>query len=390
MKRILCALIFLMLMIGMIPAQTRNQDTVVQGFYEVSSDGGAADASFLAGEMNLMFEVFNNLFRFDPKGVSGSFKVTAFTSENAYNDYVFSKLNSTRPGAVYLHYTNPERRELIVHRTAGVSPKVLAHQAFIQYFRGFIPNPPSWMRDGFAIFFNTLSFDKAAYTLNYEENLAWLETVKSWGADAPAIESIMMADVDGIPNNFQPASWALTSFLLNNDNEEYHRILFESIMLLSKNATAEENTLAITQRVNSWIDIETFKEDYNAYFAARKTFSDCIEEGRIAYNAKDPFRAEIFFLEALTIRPNHYVPYYYLGLLAYEAKKYDEAEQYYRSALQFGADQALLQYAMGLNALSADRLDDARYFLRQSSALSPERYSKKVLDLLARIDQAKR
>jgi tetratricopeptide (TPR) repeat protein len=242
------------------------------------------------------------------------------------------------------------------------------------------------MRDGFAIYFSNLSYDRVKYELIYEENLSWLETVKSWGNNAPSIESIMMADINGIPNNFQPASWALVSFLMNNENEEYRRLLFEAFMLLSPNATSAENTLTIMQRVASWINTDTLQQDYTEYFASRMTFAGFIEEGRRAYDAKDLATAEKYFLSALEMRKDHYAPHYYLGLLAYEAKNYDAAEQYYRSSLQYGADQALLQYAMGLNALSANRTNDARIFLRQASALSPERYAARVEELLRRVE----
>lgn len=388
MKKLLCGFIFLGLVIGIIPAQTENQNMVTYGFYTVTydtNDSNAEDAVSLAKEMNLRFEVFNSLFRFNHALIPGSFKVRTFTSKEAYDNYVFSRLNRTSNEAVYLHYNNPARRELIVHRTEGVSPGILAHQAFIQFIRGIIPHPPSWMQDGFAIFFSNMQYDNTEDVLNYTENLAWLETVKRWGPAAPSIESILMADVDGIPERFQPASWALVSFLMNNENEEYRRLLFESFMLLSPNATAAENTLAIMQRMNSWANAENLQQDYERYFASRRTFIGFIEEGRLAYDAKDPVRAEMHFLNALEIRKDHYAPYYFLGLLAYEAKNHDEAELFYRSSLQFGADEALLRYAMGLNALSANRPDDARIFLQQASALSPDRYKNKVDDLLARI-----
>ncbi len=388
MKKLLCSFIFLGLVIGIIPAQTENQHMVTYGFYTVTydtNDSSAEDAASLAQEMNLRFEAFNSLFRFNPALIPGSFKVRTFTSKEAYDRYVFSRLNRTSNEAVYLHYNNPERRELIVHRGDGISPGILAHQAFIQFIRGIIPHPPSWMQDGFAIFFSNMQYDNTNDVLNYAENLAWLETVKSWGTSAPSIESILMADVYGIPERFQPASWALVSFLMNNENEEYRRLLFESFMLLSPNATAAENTLTIMQRINSWAHTENLQQDYEGYFASRRTFSGYIEEGRLAYDAKDPVKAEILFLNALEIRKDHYAPYYFLGLLAYEAKNYDEAEQFYRSSLQFGADEALLQYAMGLNALSANRPNDARIFLQQASALAPDRYRDKADNLLKRV-----
>ena len=387
MKKLLSSLVLLGVCIFGIQAQSESPVTPYKSaYFEVTSDLGIDDAALLAREMDLMFEVFNHLFRFDTKSMPGLFRVKAFGTADAYNNYVVSQLGRIREGAIYLHYIRPERRELIVHRDGGTSHKLLAHQAFIQFIRGFIPYPPSWMREGFAIFFSTLEYSAEKDELTYEENLAWLETVKSWGAKAPSMESILLADIDGIPEHFQPASWAMVSFLLNSGNEDYMRTLFESFMLLTPKATAAENTLAVMQRMSSWLNSETMKKDYSTYFTSRRTFAEFIEEGRAAYVAKEPLRAELLFLGALDLRPSHYAPYYYLGLLAYEAKNYDIAEQYYRSALQYGADTALLQYALGLNALSAGRIDDARYYLRQASEGSPERYKPRVEELLKQLN----
>jgi hypothetical protein len=354
-------------------------------YYEVLSEKTSADAEALVRELELRFDVYNRLFRFDTAETPFPLRVRLFQDKEAYDSYVSSRLGTTREGAVYLHYAQPERRELVILRGSPEEGRMFPHQAFIQYLRAFIPYPPAWMREGFAIYFNTLGFNSLSGELSYEENLAWLETVKK--SEPASLESVLLADIRGLPGNFQALSWSWVSFFLNSGNDAYFRTLTESFMVLSASATAGENAEAVMNRIVRWSDPETLQRDYQAYLRSRRTFAELMEEGRRAYTDKDPVTAELNFLHALDQKPAHYAPYYYLGLLAYEEKNYDIAEQYYRSALQYGADPALVYYALGLNAASGGKSGEAAGFLGQAAALSPERYKNRVQDLLTRLGQ---
>ncbi|GHV20141.1 hypothetical protein FACS189494_03310 [Spirochaetia bacterium] len=367
-------------------ASNTTQVEVRNQHFDVISDGGSFDAETLSREMQLRFEVYNRLFRFDTKGLQTHLRVTAITDKAAYDAYVTSKLGSTRDGAVYLHYNQPERRELIVNRGSAEEERMLPHQAFIQFIRAFIPYPPTWMREGFAIYFNTLKFDKESRELRYEENLAWLETVKSLGTHHPSLDSIFLADLKGQPEYFQPVSWALVSFFLNSGgNGEYFRSITESFMLLSPTKAASDNAQTVLERLTNWTDLATIQNDYNAYIASRKTFAELVDAGQKAYQVKDISEAENFFLAALYQKPTHYAPYYYLGLLSYEDKDYDMAERYYRSALQYGAESALVNYALGINAATAGRNDEAITYLQNAAAESPERYKERAESIIIRL-----
>ncbi|MDR2841675.1 MAG: hypothetical protein LBV52_00550 [Spirochaetaceae bacterium] len=360
--------------------EIRNQ------YFDIISDGGSYDAEMLGREMELRFEVYNRLFRFNVNSFTSPLRVVAFNDKAAYDSYVSSKLGSTRDGAVYLHYNQPERRELIVNRGSPEESRMLPHQAFIQYLRAFIPYPPTWMREGFAIYFNTLKFDKETRELRYEENLAWLETVKNLGNSHPSLESVFLADLRGAPEYFQPVSWALVSFFLNSGgNGEYFRTLTESFMLLSPTKSAGDNAQAVLERLTSWTDLATMRSDYNNYIASRKTFADLVDLGQKAYSSKDLAEAESYFLAALYQKPTHFAPYYYLGLLAYEEKNYDMAERYYRSALTYGADPALVNYALGINAATAGRNSEAKSYLQAAAAESPERYRERAESIIIRL-----
>jgi tetratricopeptide (TPR) repeat protein len=369
--------------------------------------GGGADADLLARELESRFKLYNTFFHFNPQSLGGErLKVRAYKSQQAYDTYISERLDKTYPGAVYLHYNQPDRRELVIHRGSPEESRILPHQAFVQYLRAFIPYPPAWFREGFAIYFSTLKFDPGSNAPNaggikaktapvatngglvYEENLDWLESVKSLGNKVPPIESTLQVPDDphrGLPLNFQGVSWALASFLKDSGKGDYLRILFECFMILDSTASAQHNTEAVLNHIKSWVDLATMDKDYKAYLNSRKTFTELITDGQKAYTAKNTAAAETAFLEALKQKSTHYAPYYYLGLLAYDRKNYEEADQYYRSAQQYGADAAQVSYALGINAASAGHYAEAITFLEQAKAANPTQYNEQVDNLIKRL-----
>lgn len=368
---------------GSAEVQVRNH------VFDITAQGGSYEAEILLRDLESRFDVYNRLFRFSISQMQGPLRVRSFTDKAAYDVYVTSKLGSTRDGAVYLHYNQPDKRELVINRGSPDEDRVLPHQAFIQYLRAFIPNPPTWMREGFAIYFSTLKFNKETRELNYEENLAWLDTVKQIAADRrePAFDSIFQSDITGVtPEYFHPMSWAIVSFCLNSGgNGDYFRSLTESFLLLKPETNAAENSRAVLSRITSWTTLFAMHRDYTAYIESRYTFAELIDAGQRSYAAKNFSDAETFFLDALYQKPGHYASYYYLGLIAYEQKNYDMADQYYRSALQFGADYALVQYAMGVNAATSGRSEDAAAYLKNAAEAAPERYRDRSNQIIQKI-----
>ncbi|GHV71216.1 hypothetical protein AGMMS49928_22050 [Spirochaetia bacterium] len=358
--------------------------------YEVTSDVGEYDGLSLAGELEGRFEVYNRLFRFNPASLqAGLLKVRAFSNRKDYDAYVTERLGYTRPGVVYLHFREPEKRELIVHRGGEDTPQLLPHQAFIQFFRAFVSNPPLWMREGFALYFNSLrltdSGDGGPDVLTFAENLSWLGTIREMGDDTPAIAAMLQMDTEGPLQRGELLSWSLVSFFLNSGSEEYFRTLTESFIVLSPDASAKANGEAVMKHISLWTDAKALEKDYRAYVASRRTFTDLVAEGRKAYDSGDKVKAELSFMSALNQNRDHYAPYYYLGLLAYDAKDYDRADLLYLSALKCGADPALTAYARGLNAYSAGRSREARAFLEEAAVNAPERYRERANQLNARL-----
>ncbi|MDR0540126.1 MAG: tetratricopeptide repeat protein [Spirochaetaceae bacterium] len=389
MKKYIGIVLLAALVLAPVMAQSRvspARATISTKLFEVVSDGGSYDAETLCRELEERFEVYNRLFRFNRDTLTGPLKVIAFTDKTAYDDYVKAKLGSTRDGAVYLHYNQADKRELVVHRGSAEEARMLPHQAFIQYLRAFIPYPPTWMREGFAIYFNTLKYDKESRELRYEENLSWLETVKNLGNQHPSLEQVFLADIKGAPEYFQPVSWAVVSFFLNNGGSgDYFRSLTDSFKVLDAAKSAGDNAQAVLNELIGFTTLQSITSDYNAYIASRKTFAELVQAGQESYTSKNWTEAENFFLMALYQKPTHYAPYYYLGLLAYEQQNFDLAERYYRSAVQYGADLALVSYALGINAATAGRSDEAVNYLQEAARVSPERYRERADSIIIRL-----
>lgn len=357
--------------------------------YTVFFDGDEADAALLLEEMELRMDFYNRLFHFDPAAVTGPLQVRSVSDPERYENYVQAQLGETPAGAVYIHYNREDRRELVIHRGSAEETTMVAHQAFIQYLRAFIPAPPSWMRDGFAIIFSALRFNAPAAEPVYNENLSWLDTVKKTAGKAAGIEAILLADTEEYSGaaaieNFKPVSWSLASFFLNSGSEDYFRTLTEMFMVLSPTATAAENSQAAVKRLTLRTGFETITADYRNYLASRKSFAELIEAGQKAYTAGDRTNAELSFTEALSAQPDQAVPYYYLGLIAYDDKNFARAEEFYTAALERGADSALIQYALGLNAVSSGRNADGIRWLEQAAAAAPARYGEKTRSLIER------
>ncbi|MCL2192517.1 MAG: hypothetical protein FWB78_03870 [Treponema sp.] len=341
------------------------------------------DAEILARQMEGRFAAYNQVFRFNPERLARPLRVRAFRDREQYERYVAARIEGpVPPGAVYLHFAQAELRELVIH--LGNESSTLPFQAFIQFLRAFVPNPPAWIRDGFGVHFATLGFDSEG-ELTHRENLIWLDAVKAM-PELPSPESIMRTLTPETMENFPGLAWSLVSFFLNSSNENYLRSLAEGFMMLSYPNTVEENIAGVVSRITMWNDMGDLARDHLEYLYSRNSFIDLIAKGQAAYIGGRPAEAAAIFRSALEIRSDHYAPWYYLGLMAYNAGDTVTAERYYRIALSFGADNASILFAMALNAATAGRTDEAIALLRQTAVLAPDRFGERTERLIEQLD----
>ena len=354
--------------------------------YADPADVSPGDAQVLARQMEGRFVEYNLVFRFDPERLAHPLRVRVFRDRGRYESHVGARIEgAVPPGAVYLHFAQAELRELVIH--LGNEADALPFQAFIQFLRAFVPDPPAWIRDGFGVHFATLTLD-ADGAPTHRENIAWLDAVKAMRERLPSPEAIMRTASPASVDNFPGVAWSLVSFFLNSGNENYRRSLTESFMMLSYANTAEQNAAAVIGRIAMWNNLYDIARDHLNYLYGRRSFSELVAYGQSAYITGRPAVARAVFHMAREIRPDHYAPWYYLGLLAFNDGDTETAERYYRMALSLGADTASVLYAMALNAATtATGMDEAIELLRQAAGIAPDRFGERADDLIRQLER---
>jgi hypothetical protein len=359
--------------------------------YVVYSEIGTDRAADLNARLEALFVLYNGLFHFDSASLPAKLHVREFKDKAGFDAYLNQVAGETKDDFVYLHYSNLERSELLLFVKDGAEGEAsLAHQAFVQYLKAFVKNPPIWMRDGFAVYFESARWDAKARAMGFPENLAWLETAKALQAKnafIPLARFLSMSQEESRASLdvFYPQSWAFASFLVNAKDKAWNRLLWDSISAIRRDAALGENQLAVSNLAAAWYGMDDTQKAFVGYVASRKTFADLLGEGVAAYNAKTFDVAKADFEAAAKLDPASYVPPYYLGLIAYAAGDYGLAEFNYRSALQLGCDAATTNYALGVNSFAQNRVEDAKTFLVAAKTASPERYGAKADELLKRL-----
>lgn len=359
--------------------------------YVVYSESGAARAADLDARLEALFGLYNGLFHFDPAALGAKLHVREFADKAGFDAYLNQVAGQTKDDFVYLHYTSLERSELLLFAKEGEAGEAsLAHQAFVQYLKAFVKNPPVWMRDGFAVYFESARWDAASESISFPENLAWLETVKALQAKGgllPLAKLLVMGQEDSRSSLdvFYPEAWAFASFLVNDKDKACNRLLWDSISTLKRDASLADNQVAVSNLVASWYGVEAAQDAFSSYLSGRKTFADLLSDGVTAYNAKTYDAAKAAFEAAAALDAGSYVPPYYLGLIAYNAGDYSLAEYNYRTALRLGCDPATTNYALGVNAFAQNRSDDAKTYLLAAKSADSARYGAKADELLKRL-----
>jgi tetratricopeptide (TPR) repeat protein len=338
---------------------------VKSAHYEIIADGKGANKNNVADtayarDMEQLFLLFNGTFCFDPKPFSAPLRVRVFTDREEYNAYITARLGGEKPGAVFLQYKNPAKNELVIHQESQEESRLVPHQAFIQFLRAYIPSPPLWLQEGFASWFAAQN----------EKNQDWLDIAKKASVKAETI----LLDTGNQPKAESPypvevLSWSMVSFIMEDKLSPLYRAFTDSITVLSSAASMEANSRAMAARLTRIMSIDELNRGFTDYVAGKKTFTDLVKEGQKAYDKRDLPAAAELFRQAIGIKPDHYAPYYYLGLIAYEEKNYEQAEGFFRDAAVFGALIAQVQYARGVNAAAAGKRDEAKGYLEEAAAL---------------------
>ncbi|MFP4112793.1 MAG: tetratricopeptide repeat protein [Spirochaetota bacterium] len=362
--------------------------------YRVLSEIGEDHAQATAEKLEALLELYNEYLHFELDELPVRLRARFFSSKERYDNYLERVIDSTRDDFVYLHYTDLAKSELVGYPMEDESFEVsLKHQGFIQFLRAFVPNPPLWLREGFAVYFEEVEFDDQLDRAVYRENLAWLETLQSiveGAADQQPIplSEMLRMDVEEAREQievFYPQAWGMVSFLLNSANRDYNRIIWDSMSALQADASLQENSQSVWDEAFIWEEEQLLIDAFVGYVQDRKSFRTLVQDGIEQYADGELETAEASFVTALKLREDNFIPYYYLGLINYDRNNYGLADFYYKEALDRGAAEPLTYYALGVNAYADNRFDDAVGYLEQTIALDPEAYEDKASQLIERI-----
>lgn len=363
--------------------------------YRVLSELGEEHAQATAEKLESLLELYNDYLHFDTEELPVRLRARFFTTKDRYDTYLNRVIDTTRDDFVYLHYTDLAKSELVGYQIDDTSFDVsLKHQGFIQFLRAFIPNPPLWLREGFAIYFEEVEFDTELDRAVYRENLAWLETLQSIVDGTAGVAPIPLSEmlrltVDEARDQievFYPQAWGMVSFLLNSANRDYNRMIWDSISALSPDASLGENSEAVWEEAFRWEEDQLVIDAFVSYVGDRRSFRTLVQDGIDQYSDGDLARAEASFVTALKLREDNFIPYYYMGLINYDRRNYSLADFYYKEALDKGAAEALTYYALGVNAYADNRFDDAVSYLERTVSLDPAAYEDKATQLIERIE----
>ena len=381
-----------------LPALTQTLAEHETLHYRVLSELGEAHARETGTKLEALMVLYNRYLRFDVDDLDGPLRARVFSSRERYDDYLSRIVDATMDDFVYLHYGDPRASELVGYcadaSTCGRGGDTsLSHQAFVQFLRAFVPNPPLWLREGFAVYFELVEFDGDSGSAILRENLSWLDTLQSIlngtaGVPTIPIRELLVMDVDDARerlDTFYPQAWGLVSFLLNSSDRDINRIVWDSISALKPDSTMGENSRNVVHRAFGWQSDEELADSHAAYVAGRKSFRSLVEAGIERYEAGDADMARSSFTEAAELRGESFIPPYYLGLIAYDDGDHALADGHFTDALARGSGEPLTYYALGLNAYADKRMDDARRYLERAVMLDPTAYRSKANQLLERM-----
>ena len=379
-------------------AQDAAQFTAETAHYRVFSEVSQTQAEDVSHRMEAALTLYNEVFHFDLAQLPAKFRVRVFKDLDSFNGYLNKILSQTRTDFVFIAWSDPERSELLAFpKDEPAFTASLLHQGCIQFIKGFVDNPPVWLREGVATYLDASVWDPASASFTFRQNLAWLEGLKSLVRGETPAKLISFPDLLTISREsaqsqmdiFAPESWGLVQFLLGSQDRSYSRALWDSVAALAPNTTLDDNSQRARKRGFSWVTDQRLMTDYKGFVLSMKTATDLVKDGIDQYAKGDLPGAETSLTRSLDLDSASGTAYYYLGLVAYAKKDYTHAEEMYLKAFQLGANAGIINYALGVNSFAAGKNGDAAKYLNFAKQADKVAYGDRVDALLKRISASK-
>lgn len=359
---------------------TANSDIFV-----VQSELGSAHAQKVLTIVQALYDQYNQVFQFDKSKLTNPLQIRWFATKQGFDAYLASKrVEGSRNDFVFLSWRDASKNELVAWGEDENWFKSLAFQGFIQYIWSFIPNPPIWLRNGFAYYFWDLEWDEATGSVKRSDNLTFLDAAKNIiRRGAPDLNQLLTLDEAKVTPDSDYLSWALVHYFSNTSNSADVRLFANVLIALSPSETLSNNSRSVLNRITSARSLSDLSANLSQHLNGLQGFSTFMEDGIDRFRSGNWAAATESFNKALALRPNDFRPHYYLGLTAYSEGKYEAAAIHYNNAKNFNPPPGLIAYAMGLNSFYLRQYEDATNFLRQAIAENPADYKTNAEQVLA-------
>jgi tetratricopeptide (TPR) repeat protein len=378
---------------GTIEHEEKERKNLVEAelyHYQVFAEMGEARSLEITRIMEAALVLYNDLFGLLPSAQGLRFRVRIFRNKAGYDTYLQGLIGVTRPDFVYVSYRDPARNELVgFERPALELNRSLLHYGLIQFLSILQPTTPLWLAEGAAAYLEASTLQDGRFI--WQPNYAWLGILKgqlSGGQARLPISELMILDKARAAseiNTFYPMAWGFVHFLLQSRDWKYNRLFSDLISSVRTDATLAENSERVAKRAFAWVREEDMQRDFEAFIMGTKAFTDLLKEGTDYFAASRLDEAEKAMNAALTLQPDSFSAYYYLGLISYQRKNYARADELYHRAMELGIEQALIHYALGVNAFAQKKWDEAATYLKKAKELDPQTYGRKADLILKRI-----
>lgn len=379
-----------------VPGQAPSMTLYQSAHYEVEADASLSgtDVEAMVYELEANYTLFSEMFTLAAQRPEDLLHVKIYADKESFNQALAGQRVYNRNNYIYLYYDDPAQNVLMIYPIENENEEraQLARHSFFSYAFDSIPTLPAWLREGLALYYESLIYEEDGKAI-VPYNHLYMDDLKKAVAEGPLnLKDLMMLTDEGgkfEKNQFEKNllySWGIVNYFMFSDNEADRGIIEQAVALATKENTQEQNSQAIMDFLFSRKPgLET---DFTNFLDSQMGYIEMLDAMRTAYAEKEFERAKSYAESAAQTHPEAYVPVYYLGLIAFENKDYEMSKEQYNKALDLGAPKALIDFVMGYVYYYGDQnYSEATAAFQRAKAEDATRYGQKVDMLLKNLQQ---
>lgn len=392
--------VLLLLLPLLLPQESDGEYVHTSDHYEIRSEISIDLSRRVALHLERIHTEFQRLLPFEsPPGPRPRHRVRILETRERYDEYNrrVHGIEKARDSFLYQHYGLGDARNETVAFRIPDPPLLerLQHESFHQYFRSFIDEPPQWLNEGLAEYFE--AWTPAGIALNSGQLRRWREPIrkldplgKTGELSYVSLPDLVRASKDewmAKERVTYAESWALCYFLLESGDETDRKILSDYLQALRPKATREWNNNEGWKCAFAEVDLADLESRFLEHTdRLRLPGHGSFQEGLRLLEEEKPADAVEAFSNAILEMPSYDRYFYYRGAACFSSGRFSEAETDLQTALRLFPEYSSAHFLLGKTLFRLGRLPEARdafeTALRFDAGLRPE-----AAPWLDRIDQ---